>query len=335
MRKKETYKKKGVSRKRRNSRKRSKQKYPMKGGDVVDDIKTENKMLLAANMQPISDGVYEAVLKQRTDLSNVKQELGDLQQDNEDKRQYIEELEHRVKELEDQKAVLLEDAPPASASATDELLVAEHGDVGLGAPADVASGAAPAEGGTTADELAALKARFAALQAANGELTAEVRDLRDANTSEQTARLEAEKSAKLKVQQATNADEEKARLLAQNLKLTEALADNAQVPQRLQNLQAELEETRVALESASQREAEAERQADIADEDGPSLFDDLEVQDQAQTPPMKDVGDNVKGQQIADLEAEVKKLNDQLNLPCKQLENYKAMERGFRHSGVV
>ena len=239
--------------------------------DEREDLQSE---LSTASQEALS--VEETLARTQSQLSNASQELEDLRQDNEDKRQYIEELEHRVKELEDQKAVLLEDAP-GGAPATDEQQSGEDdggGDAGLAA---TVSAAPAAEGETAADELAALKARFAALQAANAELTAEVRDLRDANASEQTARLEAEQTAKLKAQQAAKADEETARVAAEKAKLTETLAaEHAQLPIRLQRMQAELERTRV---DANLARAEAERAmnlAAVADEDGPSLFDDLE-----------------------------------------------------------
>jgi hypothetical protein len=285
--------------------------------DERDDLQEE---LSTANREALS--VNESLVRTQSQLSNASQDNEDLRQGNEDKRQYIEELEHRVKELEDQKAMLLEDDPH---KATDEQQRVGD-DSGEAIPVAPVADAPQTVNNTAADELAALKLRFAALQAANAELMTEVRDLRDANASEQTARLEAEQTAKLKAQQAAKADEETARVEANNLKLTEKLAaEHAQLTIRLQRMQAELERTRV---DANLARAEAERAmnlAAVADEDGPSLFDDLEDQDRPDppSPSMKDVGDKEKDKQISDLEAEVKKLNDQLNLPCTQLAEFK------------
>ena len=342
MRKKKTYKK-IISRKRRNSRKRSKNKYSMKGGGTtagdegnviqglqerVDDLEEEN-ITLITEKQGWNDEMDRVKQLHQRQI----QELKELRPENEEKRQYIEELEHRVKELDDQRAVLLEDNP---LTATDE-------QQSVGDDSGEAIGTAPvadaprAVNNTAPEELAVLKSRFSALQAANNELTGEVRDLSDARASEQTARLEAEQTARLKTEQAAKADSETARVEAEKAKLVKTLtAEQAQMPIRMQRMQEEMERMRVELDLANQRERDAELLTGSS-ESGPSLFDEIGEIERPGSPVTSSADDNVKDQQIANLEAKVEAKDQQianleaevtyqkskLDLPCTQLAIFK------------
>lgn len=292
--------------------------------EQVEDLEDQNQELITEKQG--WDDKMEGV---RNQYQRQIQGLKGLRTENEEKTHYIDELEHRVKELEDQKAVLLEDDPYR----TDEQQRVGD-DSGEAIPVAPVVDAPQTVNNTAPEELAALKPRLSALQGANEELTAEVRDLRDANASEQTARLEAEQTAKLKTEQAAKADEETARVGAQNLKLTETLAaEQAQMPIRMQRMQEEMERTRVELELANQRERDAELLAGPG-ESGPSLFDEIERLGSPVTP---SVDDNLKDQQIASLEAKVEakdqqianleaEITDQkykLDLPCTQLARFK------------
>ena len=231
----------------------------------------------------------DALSRAQVQLESHKQELEDLRHKHDDLWQHAEGLEHRVGELTDQKAVLenlLETADDATEQSGEEG-GDEGGGAGLAVTTSVAPGVATPAGETVADELAALKDRLAALQAENEELTAEVRDLKDAKDGEQEARLVAEQTAKSKAQEAVKAEEKAARLAAEKMKLAETLAEeNAQLPIRLQRMQAELERTRVAANLARAEAERAQSMAAVAEEDGPSLFDDLE----GAPPPAQDVG---------------------------------------------
>jgi hypothetical protein len=217
----------------------------------------------------------EELCRAQMDLATRTGELEELLEVHSELSMHADELEHRVGELETQKAELDGQHNEDALALSTALANTDDGGGGLAAAASVSPNAAPGREAAAEEEIAALKARLAALQVLNDELAAEALELRDAIKGEQEARLAAQQKAKVKAQQAAKAEEATARLAAEKNKLTETVeTEYAQLPVRLQQMQAELERTRI---SANMARAEAERAMSMAvcTEAAPSLFDDL------------------------------------------------------------